>query len=106
MFLSTLLIVTAFAGVQNDPKPEATAETSVTASEETGTVSETQQRTSASSAEEDGSRIKCRRLKITGSLIPKKKVCKTIDQWNEIARYENEEAEAIVGKQVTVTRGN
>ena len=50
-----------------------------------------------SATENDPSqRIKCRRLAVTGSLIKKQKVCRTIAQWREMSQNGNRFAKDIV----------
>ena len=40
--------------------------------------------------------IKCRKVEVTGSLVKKGKVCKTIAEWKEIQANGNRTARAIV----------
>jgi len=50
-----------------------------------------------SATENDPSqRIKCKRLAVTGSLIKKQKVCRTIAQWREMSQNGNRYAKDIV----------
>ena len=41
-------------------------------------------------------RIKCKRFAVTGSLIKKRKVCRTVAQWREISENGNRYAKDIV----------
>lgn len=53
--------------------------------------------TEASAKENDPSqRIKCKRFAVTGSLIKKQKVCRTVAEWREITQNGNRYAKDIL----------
>ncbi len=41
-------------------------------------------------------KIKCRRLTVTGSLVKRKKICRTVAEWKEISQAGNRSARTIV----------
>jgi hypothetical protein len=51
--------------------------------------------TNAAAADPDQA-IKCRKVEVTGSLVKKGKVCKTIAEWKEIQANGNRTARAII----------
>ncbi|WP_164115526.1 hypothetical protein [Sphingorhabdus sp. Alg239-R122] len=42
------------------------------------------------------SKIKCRKLEVTGSLVKRRKICRTIAEWREISRAGNRAARTMV----------
>jgi hypothetical protein len=46
--------------------------------------------------------IRCRRIEMTGSRIPSKRVCRTNAEWDRMARVGNEAARAIVDKSIGI----
>ena len=51
--------------------------------------------TKTSAAADPDQAIKCRKVEVTGSLVKKGKVCKTIAEWKEIQSNGNRTARAI-----------
>lgn len=51
--------------------------------------------TNTSAAADPDQAIKCRKVEVTGSLVKKGKVCKTIAEWKEIQSNGNRTARAI-----------
>lgn len=41
--------------------------------------------------------IRCRRIAVTGSLIRRERVCKTVGEWRRLANAGNDVARAVVG---------
>lgn len=50
----------------------------------------------APAATDPGQKIKCRRVEVTGSLLKKGKVCRTVAEWKVIMENGNRVARAIV----------
>lgn len=46
---------------------------------------------------EDDQRIRCRRIEITGSLVRRERVCKTVAEWRRLSERGNDVARDIVG---------
>ncbi|MEH6791649.1 hypothetical protein [Parasphingorhabdus sp.] len=58
-------------------------------------------------ADDPMQKIKCRRLAVTGSLVKRQKVCRTLAQWADIGRNGNKQANDIVDQaNQGHTRGN
>jgi hypothetical protein len=51
-------------------------------------------------------KIKCRKVEITGSLVKKPKVCKTVAEWKKIDAIGNRNARAIVESGNTCSGGD
>jgi uncharacterized lipoprotein YmbA len=60
----------------------------------------------ASEEEKDGSRIICRRVEVTGSLVKRGRVCRTADEWNRIAENGNYNARKMVDDSTARQGGN
>lgn len=61
--------------------------------------------TAAPEADPD-QKIKCRKIEVTGSMVKKGKVCKTIAQWRAIADSNNYLARKMVEDGTTRSAGN
>ena len=59
----------------------------------------TMQNVSASSGDAD-QKVKCRKVEVTGSLVRKGKVCRTIAEWKRLQQLGNDAARAMAGEQV------
>lgn len=51
-------------------------------------------------------KIKCRRVDVTGSLVKKGRVCKTVAQWRDIYTNGNDNARSMVENGTTRPTGN
>mgnify|MGYP006080402839 CR=1 FL=1 len=47
-------------------------------------------------AQSDDNKIRCRKIEVTGSLVRKTKVCKTVAEWREISAKGNQNVRDIV----------
>jgi hypothetical protein len=76
------------------------------------TVGDVQARTeplSATDAKNPDEQIKCRKVEVTGSLVKKGKVCRTIAEWRRIQQNGNDTARIMLGEQICTggeCRGN
>lgn len=85
MRILALLTVAAFAAV---PALALTQTAS-----DTGAPADT---TQAKSAQDDDSRVRCRRVEVTGSLVKRGRVCRTVREWRESSSNGNDNARKMI----------
>lgn len=59
----------------------------------------------ADDANADDNKIKCRKIAVTGSLVKKSKVCRTVAEWRIISDKGNQNARDIIESGRTCTGG-
>jgi hypothetical protein len=63
-------------------------------------------RITAAQADDPDQKIRCRKVEVTGSMVKKGRVCKTIAEWKTIISNGNENARALVIDGTTRPAGN
>ncbi len=86
-----LLTVAAFAAVPALALTQA----------DTAAPAEATQAKGPASDANDETRVRCRRVEVTGSLIKRGRVCRTVRQWRESSQNSNDNARKMVEEQTT-----
>lgn len=61
----------------------------------TTTSTESKEPTAKESTGTDDNKIRCRRVEVTGSLVKKTKICRTVAEWRALATKGNQNAREI-----------